>query len=122
MGHAGAWTGIGEGTSEAKYKALEAAGVTMVDHPAKFGGVMKDILAKFGRNVNKIVSLIRIQNLLLKPDMAIGTISSQCATTTVISHLPPPPRYHLYLLVEIPSAKALPASYGRAVLRPPVSI
>ncbi|KAH7398419.1 succinyl-CoA synthetase-like protein [Pyrenochaeta sp. MPI-SDFR-AT-0127] len=54
MGHAGAWTGLGEGTSESKYKALESAGVTMVDHPAKLGGVMKDILAKSGRNVKKI--------------------------------------------------------------------
>ncbi|KAF1927919.1 succinyl-CoA ligase subunit alpha [Didymella exigua CBS 183.55] len=53
-GHAGAWTGLGEGTSEDKYRALEAVGVTMVDHPAKFGGVMKDILAKSGRNVKKI--------------------------------------------------------------------
>ncbi|KAJ4332366.1 hypothetical protein N0V95_009679 [Ascochyta clinopodiicola] len=53
-GHAGAWTGLGEGTSEVKYRALEAAGVTMVDHPAKFGGVMKDILGKSGRNVKKI--------------------------------------------------------------------
>ncbi|KAF9694458.1 hypothetical protein EKO04_007504 [Ascochyta lentis] len=53
-GHAGAWTGLGEGTAEVKYRALEAAGVTMVDHPAKFGGVMKDILSKSGRNVKKI--------------------------------------------------------------------
>lgn len=56
MGHAGAWTGLGEGTAEEKYKALESAGVTMVDHPAKFGAVMKDVLAKSGRNVKKIVS------------------------------------------------------------------
>lgn len=55
MGHAGAWTGIAEGTAESKYKALENAGVTMVDHPTKFGGAMKDILAKSGRNVKKIV-------------------------------------------------------------------
>ncbi|KAF1992834.1 succinyl-CoA ligase-like protein subunit alpha [Amniculicola lignicola CBS 123094] len=54
MGHAGAWTGLGEGTSESKYKALENAGVTMVDHPAKFGGVMKGLLAKSGRSVKKI--------------------------------------------------------------------
>lgn len=54
MGHAGAWVGLGEGTAEAKYKALESAGVTMVDHPAKFGEVMKSILAKSGRNVGKI--------------------------------------------------------------------
>ena len=56
MGHAGAWVGIGEGTAEAKYRALEDAGVTMVDHPAKFGTVMKEILAKSGRSVRKIVS------------------------------------------------------------------
>jgi succinyl-CoA synthetase alpha subunit len=56
-GHAGAWTGIGEGTAESKYKALESVGVTMVDHPAKFGGVMKEILAKSGRGVGKIVRL-----------------------------------------------------------------
>ncbi|KAF2188109.1 hypothetical protein K469DRAFT_724707 [Zopfia rhizophila CBS 207.26] len=54
MGHAGAWTGLGEGTAESKYNALENAGVTMVDHPAKFGGVMKDILAESGRDVRKI--------------------------------------------------------------------
>ncbi|KAL7778690.1 hypothetical protein CFE70_008191 [Pyrenophora teres f. teres 0-1] len=56
MGHAGAWVGLGEGTAESKFKALERAGVTMVDHPAKFGGVMKDILAKSGRNVSKILN------------------------------------------------------------------
>ncbi|KAF2009935.1 succinyl-CoA ligase-like protein subunit alpha [Aaosphaeria arxii CBS 175.79] len=50
MGHAGAWTGLGEGTSESKWKALSDAGVTMVDHPAKFGGVMKEILAQSGRD------------------------------------------------------------------------
>ncbi|KAH3938642.1 hypothetical protein HBH53_248280 [Parastagonospora nodorum] len=54
MGHAGAWTGLGEGTAESKYKALENVGVTMVDHPAKFGGVMKEILAQSGRNVKNI--------------------------------------------------------------------
>lgn len=60
MGHAGAWTGLGEGTADSKYKALEAAGATMVDHPAKLGGVMKEILAKSGRNVDKIVSYPQI--------------------------------------------------------------
>ncbi|KNG47094.1 succinyl-CoA ligase subunit alpha [Stemphylium lycopersici] len=54
MGHAGAWVGLGEGTAESKYKALESAGVTMVDHPAKFGGVMKNILANSGRSVGGI--------------------------------------------------------------------
>lgn len=58
MGHAGAWTGLGEGDSESKYRALESAGVTMVDHPAKFGGVMKNILAQSGRNVREFVCLL----------------------------------------------------------------
>ncbi|KAF2688186.1 succinyl-CoA synthetase-like protein [Lentithecium fluviatile CBS 122367] len=61
MGHAGAWTGIGEGTSESKYRALESAGVTMVDHPAKFGSVMKDLLAKSGRSVKKIENSAQAQ-------------------------------------------------------------
>lgn len=56
MGHAGAWTGLGEGTAESKKKALESVGVTMVDHPAKFGGVMKEILAKAGRPGGIVVS------------------------------------------------------------------
>jgi succinyl-CoA synthetase alpha subunit len=63
MGHAGAWTGLAEGTAESKRKALESAGVTMVDHPAKFGGVMKEILSQSGRNVKKIVSFERHVNL-----------------------------------------------------------
>ncbi|OCL05352.1 hypothetical protein AOQ84DRAFT_323050, partial [Glonium stellatum] len=54
MGHAGAWTGIAEGTAESKYKALEGAGVTMVDHPAKFGNVMKGLLSSSGRSVHEI--------------------------------------------------------------------
>lgn len=57
MGHAGAWTALGEGTAPSKYKALEDVGVHMVDHPAKFGRVMKYILSKSGRDVRKIVRL-----------------------------------------------------------------
>jgi succinyl-CoA synthetase alpha subunit len=57
MGHAGAWTGLGEGTAASKHKALESAGVTMVDHPAMFGSVMKEIMSQSGRNVQKMVSL-----------------------------------------------------------------
>jgi len=56
MGHAGAWAAPGEGSATAKWKALESAGVTMVDHPAKFGGVMKSILSSSGRDVENIVS------------------------------------------------------------------
>lgn len=55
MGHAGAWAAPGEGSALSKWKALENAGVTMVDHPAKFGTVMKEILSSSGRSVKGIV-------------------------------------------------------------------
>jgi succinyl-CoA synthetase alpha subunit len=50
MGHAGAWAAPGEGSTLTKWKALENAGVTMVDHPEKFGPVMKDLMSKSGYN------------------------------------------------------------------------
>ena len=56
MGHAGAWAAPGEASAEMKWNALENAGVTMVDHPAKFGNVLKTILSQSGRDVSKIVS------------------------------------------------------------------
>lgn len=54
MGHAGAWAGVGEPTAEEKYKILQDAGVTMVDHPEKFGNVMKGLLKQVGKDVSKI--------------------------------------------------------------------
>jgi succinyl-CoA synthetase alpha subunit len=45
MGHAGAWSGLGDGSARDKWVALEDAGVVMVDHPAKFGKTMKSLLA-----------------------------------------------------------------------------
>ncbi|KAF7309275.1 Succinyl-CoA ligase subunit alpha [Mycena indigotica] len=45
MGHAGAWPALGEPTADEKFHALERAGVTMVDHPVKFGRVMKGLLS-----------------------------------------------------------------------------
>ncbi|KAE8133196.1 putative succinyl-CoA synthetase subunit alpha [Aspergillus pseudotamarii] len=44
MGHAGAWTAIGEPDADAKYQALERAGAVMVNHPEKFGEGMKTLL------------------------------------------------------------------------------
>jgi hypothetical protein len=85
MGHAGAWVGMGEGTAESKSKALADAGVTMVDHPAKLGGVMKDILAKSGRNVKKIVSEV-LTNTSHKTDSILGTISISSPTTPLLLH------------------------------------
>ena len=46
MGHAGAWAGKGERTAAEKYRVLQAVGVTMVDHPEDFGGVMKALLSQ----------------------------------------------------------------------------
>ena len=54
MGHAGAWAASGERTAAEKYKVLQDAGATMVDHPEKFGGVMKALLSQSGRDPNKI--------------------------------------------------------------------
>jgi succinyl-CoA synthetase alpha subunit len=55
MGHAGAWTGTGEKTATEKLKILQDVGVTMVDHPEKFGQVMKTLLSQSGRDTNKII-------------------------------------------------------------------
>nr|GAT53445.1 succinyl-CoA ligase subunit alpha [Mycena chlorophos] len=45
MGHAGAWLLRGESTAEDKYRALEDAGVRMVQHPSEFGVVMQELLS-----------------------------------------------------------------------------
>lgn len=41
MGHAGAFTIAGEPDARTKIASLEAAGATIVDHPAKFGDALK---------------------------------------------------------------------------------
>jgi succinyl-CoA synthetase alpha subunit len=45
MGHAGAIVSGGSGTAEAKFEALEAAGVTTVKNPALIGDTVSDTLA-----------------------------------------------------------------------------
>ena len=44
MGHAGAIISGGKGTAEAKFQAMEAAGVYVVRSPAEMGQKMKEIL------------------------------------------------------------------------------
>jgi succinyl-CoA synthetase alpha subunit len=44
MGHAGAFALPGEPSTQQKVEALEAAGVTIVNHPEKFGVVLKQML------------------------------------------------------------------------------
>lgn len=56
MGHAGAWVAPGEPDGRAKYKALQAAGAVLVNHPEQFGPDMKKILAGNGRGSNLGVS------------------------------------------------------------------
>jgi succinyl-CoA synthetase alpha subunit len=49
MGHAGAFVLPGEPDALDKVKALSDAGVTIVNHPAKFGDAMKTLLGSSGR-------------------------------------------------------------------------
>ena len=56
MGHAGAWAAPGEGSALDKWKALEGAGAVMVDHPAKFGKVMKNLISGNSRGWKTTVS------------------------------------------------------------------
>lgn len=49
MGHAGAFVLPGEPDALTKIKHLENAGVTIVNHPAKFGDAMKVLLGESGR-------------------------------------------------------------------------
>lgn len=117
-GHAGAWTGLGEGTSEVKYRALEAAGVTMVDHPAKFGGVMKDILSQSGRNVDRIVSC-NTKHAQASTNSKIGAIRS--SGTSRVSHVSSSASMG-HDTNELPAAEAITAPVSRAECQNPQTI
>lgn len=56
MGHAGAFAALGEADAAEKFKVLQNAGVTMVDHPEKFGPVMHQLLSATRRDLNRAVS------------------------------------------------------------------
>ncbi|KAF2838687.1 hypothetical protein M501DRAFT_1004497 [Patellaria atrata CBS 101060] len=53
-GHAGAFESPGDPKLRFKYKSLQDAGVIMVDHPAKFGRVMKILLSHYGGSHHSI--------------------------------------------------------------------
>lgn len=55
MGHAGAWSARGDPGATEKYKILQNAGVTMVDHPENFGEVMKTLLSESGQDPKEIM-------------------------------------------------------------------
>lgn len=56
MGHAGAFTLPGEPDALTKIKAFENVGVTMVNHPAKFGNAMKALLGNSGQLSNSLTA------------------------------------------------------------------
>ncbi|KAK5166749.1 hypothetical protein LTR04_000460 [Oleoguttula sp. CCFEE 6159] len=73
MGHAGAFGGPGDFAAQKKYNFLKRAGVTMVDHPAKFGNVMKGLLAGAGKDVQKTRTLHRPSTAILPNQVAATT-------------------------------------------------
>lgn len=52
MGHAGAFLGAGERSAKGKVKVLEDSGVTIVNHPSKFGEAMKQLLSSQVSNIS----------------------------------------------------------------------
>lgn len=59
MGHAGAFAGLGDNDARTKFRLLEDAGVTMVNHPEKFGSAMKSLLSGSRPRTGQMVSPIK---------------------------------------------------------------
>ncbi|CAD6446511.1 6ecee962-6519-40d3-86b2-bf828ae16a88 [Sclerotinia trifoliorum] len=79
MGHAGAFTLPGEPDVLTKIKAFENVGVTMVNHPAKFGNAMKTLLGDSGRSSNGLAT----SSVSQKRNMHTMRIRSTSRTSTI---------------------------------------
>jgi len=56
MGHSGAMVRADESSAKAKIKTLEDAGVTIVNHPSKFGEGMKQLLGTRAEGTSSVSS------------------------------------------------------------------
>lgn len=83
MGHAGAFTLPGEPDALTKIQHLERAGVNIVNHPAKFGDAMKELLGRSGRARNGSTTIGASQR------RGIHTISRRKRPTIKIAMGPP---------------------------------
>lgn len=75
MGHAGAWAAPGEPSADDKTKALERAGVVMVNHPERFGEGMKTLLSNRSGSIGNLVSLsvLRVDMVLILQFSGLST-------------------------------------------------
>ncbi|KAI9698846.1 MAG: hypothetical protein M1820_007353 [Bogoriella megaspora] len=87
MGHAGAWIAPGEPSAQEKAKKFKEVGVTLVDHPAKFGNTLKSILAK--RNSSSSSTLGNRQqqrgiHTLRKPQFATRSLTPKIQSRNLV--------------------------------------
>lgn len=113
MGHAGAWAARGEHSAAEKYKILQDAGATMVDHPENFGAVMKEILAKSGRDVSKITGNPADQKRGYHTMSRRGMSSSSAAFRPTLSTPSRRPQHHQHQ-----RGLVIRPSQGHAILEP----
>jgi succinyl-CoA synthetase alpha subunit len=95
MGHAGAFTVPGEPDALEKIKALEQAGVTIVNHPAKFGDTMKRLLGETGRESSR-ASAIEVSQR-----RNIHTMSRRPLPRPTSSHLARTQKRNLYIREDL---------------------